>query len=43
VKLNTRSIPDAGERPTEVRLRAQVVGEFKKNVMVAQVSEPAEN
>jgi NADH-quinone oxidoreductase subunit B len=28
------------KRPTEVRLRPQMVEEFKKNVMVAQVAEP---
>jgi NADH-quinone oxidoreductase subunit B len=27
-------------RPTEVRLQPQMVEEFKKNVMVAQVAEP---
>jgi hypothetical protein len=27
-------------RPTEVRQRPQMVDEFKKNVMVAQVAEP---
>ncbi len=29
------------KRPTEVRLRAEMVEEFKKSVMVAQVGEPA--
>jgi NADH-quinone oxidoreductase subunit B len=28
------------KRPTEVRLEPQMVEEFKKNVMVAQVAEP---
>ncbi|HKF40660.1 MAG TPA: hypothetical protein VKB21_06210, partial [Candidatus Acidoferrum sp.] len=28
------------KRPTEVRLHAQMVEEFKKSVMVAQVPEP---
>ncbi len=30
------------KRPTEVRLRTEMVEEFKRNVMVAQVPEPAE-
>lgn len=30
------------KRPTEVRLRTQMVEEFRRNVMVAQVPEPAE-
>jgi hypothetical protein len=30
------------KRPTEVRLHSQMVEEFKKHVMVAQVPEPAE-
>jgi NADH-quinone oxidoreductase subunit B len=28
------------KRPTEVRLQPQMVEEFKKNVMVAQIGEP---
>ena len=28
------------KRPTEIRLQPQMVEEFKKNVMVAQVAEP---
>ena len=28
------------KRPTEIRLQPQMVDEFKKNVMVAQVTEP---
>jgi NADH-quinone oxidoreductase subunit B len=28
------------KRPTEVRLQAEMVEQFKKNVMVAQVPEP---
>ena len=28
------------KRPTEIRLQPQMVEEFKKNVMVAQVTEP---
>jgi NADH-quinone oxidoreductase subunit B len=30
------------KRPTEVRLRPEMVGDFKKSVMVAQVAEPSE-
>jgi NADH:ubiquinone oxidoreductase subunit B-like Fe-S oxidoreductase len=30
------------KRPTEVRLQPQMVDEFKKNVMVAQVAEPSD-
>jgi len=30
------------KRPTEVRLHTKMLDEFKKNVMVAQVPEPAE-
>ena len=28
------------KRPTEVRLKSEMVDEFKKSVMVAQVAEP---
>jgi hypothetical protein len=38
-KIETMTL---AKRPAEVRLRTEMVEEFKKNIMVAQVIEPAE-
>jgi len=38
-KIDTMTL---AKRPTEVRLHAEMVEQFKKSVMVAQVPEPVE-